>query len=62
MRFRAGSADELAALGLGDPTEVPWSVIAVLPDGGELTADRARRTVPAHTPATTSADSTTGIR
>ncbi|MDK8511719.1 type VII secretion protein EccB [Corynebacterium bovis] len=62
VRFRAGSADELAALGLGDPTEVPWSVIAVLPDGGELTADRARRTVPAHTPAATSAESTTGIR
>ncbi|MEL4151962.1 type VII secretion protein EccB [Corynebacterium bovis] len=62
VRFRAGSADELAALGLGDPVEVPWSVIAVLPDGGELTTDRARRTVPAHTPTTTSAESTTGIR
>jgi type VII secretion protein EccB len=49
VRYSVGSADELAALGVvGEdrvPVQVPWRVIEPLPDGGELSAERARRTV-----------------
>lgn len=48
IRYSVGSAEDLAALGVLDedqlPVSVPWRVIEPLPDGGELSVERARRT------------------
>jgi hypothetical protein len=49
VRYAVPSPEELAALGLLDdgelPVQVPWRVIEPLPDGGELSVERARLTV-----------------
>jgi hypothetical protein len=48
IRYSVGSAEDLAALGVLEedelPVSVPWRVIEPLPDGGELSVERARRT------------------
>lgn len=50
VRYMVASPEEMVALGVpreGDlPVSVPWRVIEPLPDGGELSEARARRTVP----------------
>ncbi|MDN6814220.1 MAG: type VII secretion protein EccB [Corynebacterium variabile] len=49
VRYAVPSPEELAALGVLEdgelPVQVPWRVIEPLPDGGELSVERARRTV-----------------
>ncbi|WP_297008949.1 type VII secretion protein EccB [uncultured Corynebacterium sp.] len=49
VRYTVPSPEELAALGVLDdgelPVQVPWRVIESLPDGGELSTERARRTL-----------------
>ncbi|AGP31533.1 type VII secretion protein EccB [Corynebacterium terpenotabidum] len=49
VRYRVGSPEDLMALGVLDegelPVSVPWQVIEGLPDGGELSAERAQRTL-----------------
>lgn len=49
VRYSVGSVEDLAALGVLDedqlPVSVPWRVVEPLPDGGELSVERARRTV-----------------
>lgn len=49
VRYTVASPEDLAALdvlsGEGLPVSVPWRVVAGLPDGGELSADRAGRTL-----------------
>lgn len=46
VRFDVGSKEALQALGFTDPVYVPWRVLSLLIDGGMLSEELARSTLP----------------
>ncbi|OFT90998.1 type VII secretion protein EccB [Corynebacterium sp. HMSC28B08] len=62
VRYGVGSHADLAALGFRDPVQVPWRVIAGLPDGGLLSEDNARATTATITASAKTAESPMATR
>ncbi|WP_293819613.1 type VII secretion protein EccB [uncultured Corynebacterium sp.] len=60
VRYSVGSQAELRALGFTSEQEVQFSRVASLPDGGLLSAEKARQTTVAMMPSASTRDSTTG--
>ncbi|SCX22630.1 type VII secretion protein EccB [Corynebacterium jeikeium] len=60
VRYSVGSQAELRALGFTSEHEVQFARVASLPDGGLLSAEKARQTTVAMMPSASTRESTTG--
>lgn len=60
VRYSVGSQAELRALGFSSEHEVQFARVASLPDGGLLSAEKARQTTVAMMPSASTRESTTG--
>ena len=60
VRYSVGSQAELRALGFTAEQEVQFARVASLPDGGLLSAEKARQTTVAMMPSASTRESTTG--
>ena len=60
VRYSVGSQTELRALGFTSERKVQFARVASLPDGGLLSAEKARQTTVAMMPSASTRDSTTG--
>ncbi|WP_295642356.1 type VII secretion protein EccB [uncultured Corynebacterium sp.] len=62
VRYALGSHADMQALGFRDPVQVPWRLIAALPEGGLLSEANARATTAAMTASARTMASPSGTR